>query len=185
MGRDWQPYRDAERKGHGIIFSDNPDYVFHFWTISHMAKYRRNNMATDDKRPPGLPAFDYYGCIVSLVNLIKKTIMEWIKNNFKQAVLIALLTVFLSTIGSIFVFTFSQKEAKLDGAASIEYVEKSVGDLKIYTDTQDNALTQRMNRIQDVQNTKVDQNDFDKLYLKTEENNRLLIEILMQIKNLE
>ena len=111
--------------------------------------------------------------------------MEWFKNNFKQAVLIALLTVFLSTIGSLIVFSFTAKETKLDKAASIDYVNEKDHEQMIYINNQDQVITERLNRVQAIQQTKVDQSEFDKVYMKTEENNRLLIEILMKINKLD
>jgi hypothetical protein len=147
-------------------------------------EHRRTNLRYDGK-PPGNKRFFHRNIGIIYFNAFKKCFMEWLKNNFKQAVLITFLTVFLSTIGSIIVFTFSNKETRLQGAASVEYVDKKDVDLKLYIDTKDDNITLRMDRIQAIQNTKADKDDFDKVYQKCEENNKLLIEVLMKINTMK
>lgn len=107
--------------------------------------------------------------------------MDWIKNNFKQAILIALLTVVLSTVGSIIVYSVTNHEDRLQRAAPIEYVDKKCEDTRIYIDKQDGLLNERLGRVQESLNTKADQSDYDKLYQKTEENNRILIDIALKM----
>lgn len=111
--------------------------------------------------------------------------MDWIKKNIWQTLLVAAITVLFSTFGSLYVYQASTSANKVDKAASIEYVDQKHNEQKIYIDEQDNAIIQRMDRIQAVQLTKADQSYVDKLYQKTEENNRLLIEILMKVKELK
>jgi competence CoiA-like predicted nuclease len=111
--------------------------------------------------------------------------MDWIKKNLWQTLLVAAITVLFSTLGSVFVYHYSTDATKVDKAASIDLVELKHSEQKIYIDEKDNAIIQRMDRIQAVQLTKADQSYVDKLYQKTEENNRLLIEILMKVKELK
>lgn len=111
--------------------------------------------------------------------------MDWIKKNLWQTILVALITVSLSTVGSLYVYRVTTQNQKYENAASTEYVDSNINDLKGYVNVQDNAIIKRLDRIQSVQQTKADKDYVDKLYQKTEENNRLLIEILLQIKELK
>ena len=103
--------------------------------------------------------------------------MDWIKNNFKQAILIALLTVVLSTVGSIVVYSFTKHEDQLDKSASVEYVDKKCEDTRTYIDKQNILQDERMTRIQTDVNKKADKDDFDKLYDLALQTNRIVIEI--------
>ena len=107
--------------------------------------------------------------------------MGKIKDNWQLAVF----TVCITILGSGIWTYFQNRDKSIDKAATVEYVDKRHDDQKTYIDEQDKAITNRLDRVQAIQATKVDQSEFDKVYQKTEENNRLLIEILMKLNKMD
>ena len=107
--------------------------------------------------------------------------MGKIKDNWQLAVF----TVVITILGSGVWTYFQNRDKSIDGAATIEYVDKQHEDQKIYIDEQDKHIWTEMNRIENVQQTKVDQNEFDKLYNLVIENNKLSIEILKEINQMK
>lgn len=115
---------------------------------------------------------------------------------------IVILNIFVSGLVTFTVNAFSSREATLQGAAPIPYVDKSVNDAKCtfnqrltdertYTDSQDNKATERMNRIQQGMETKADKDDYDKVWNLLMENNRKIdetnknsLEILKLVKKI-
>ena len=104
--------------------------------------------------------------------------MDWFKQNFKGALIITVVTVLLS-LGANFLFRSCTMQAE---SASRQYVDDKDKSVMDYADKQDKAMTERVDRVQYDLGNKTDKDDFDKLYLKTEENNKLLIDILREVK---
>jgi hypothetical protein len=111
--------------------------------------------------------------------------MEWTKKTWQIAVIITFANLLLSGVIAFTVNAFSARETALQGAASKDYVDQQDGSTLDYVDVQDGAITNRMDRIQLQVNTKADKDDFDKVYLKCEENNKLLFEVLKAVKKLD
>jgi hypothetical protein len=107
--------------------------------------------------------------------------MGKIKDNWQ----LALFTVVITIIGSGVWTYFQNRDKRMDQSATVEYVDTKHNEQKIYIDEQDNSITLRVDRIQAIQQTKADKDDVDKIYQKTEENNKLLIEILFKLNKME
>jgi len=97
--------------------------------------------------------------------------------------------IFLTGAITFAVNAFSTREEALQGAASVTYVDGKCKDTREYLDSQDRKLldyvntqddqaVERMNRIQVDLSKKADKDDFDKVYEKCEENNKLSIKLL-------
>jgi hypothetical protein len=115
--------------------------------------------------------------------IIKK--MEWLKTNFKQTLLIGLIMAVLSVVGTVVANRISARDTTVSKSASVDYVDTKCTDTRTYIDKQDNLLNERIGRVQESLKDKADQSDYDKLYQKTEENNKLLFEVLKEIKGLK
>jgi len=85
-------------------------------------EHRHNNLCNDDKSPRYQRVFHINNYFIRIINYAKTKAMDWIKANLRQTLIIALITMVFSTIGSIFVYSFTSREEKLGKAASIEYV---------------------------------------------------------------
>lgn len=118
--------------------------------------------------------------------------MENVKT-WKAMVMITILSVGLSTVSSLMVQCTAMRATTIQGAASVEYVNDENTKQDDYTREQDtknkeyidvvNSTTNsRLDRVQVDLSRKADKDDFDKVYQKCEENNRLSIEILQLIK---
>ena len=99
--------------------------------------------------------------------------MEWIKNNFRQAILIALITVILSTIGSVVVYSITSRDQVLNNAASKEYVDKQDSAINSTLKSHDD----KFNRIDTKFDTKADKADIVALRATTENIWNLLVEM--------
>jgi len=111
--------------------------------------------------------------------------MEWTKKTWQTVLLITIINLLLSGVVAFTVNAFSAREETLQGAASTEYVNKLDADQKCYIDQQDQVLQEGHEELHGEIRLKADQSEVDKLYNKTEENNRLLFEILKIVKKLD
>lgn len=96
--------------------------------------------------------------------------MGKIKENWQ----IIVFTAFITMIFSVMLTFWTNRESKLSGAASEEYVEKTNNDLKTYIDVQDGEIKGRVKVLEDRQIFKADKADIDKLDHKIEEQTRLI-----------
>jgi hypothetical protein len=116
--------------------------------------------------------------------------MEKVKD-WKWIVFITFLASVLS-LGGNFIFRSCANQADtVNKSASIEYVDKTKSELKIYTDFQDgeikanmteqcNVTTSRMDRMQAQITSKADKDDFDKLWNLAIKNNDILMQIAIK-----
>jgi len=111
--------------------------------------------------------------------------MEWTKKTWQVAMIITLCNLLLSGMIAFAVNALSTREQALQGAASTEYVDKQDNATRTYIDSQDNIISNRVGRVEVNMETKADKDDFDRLYLKTEDNNKLLIQVLKEIKRID
>jgi len=114
--------------------------------------------------------------------------MGKIKDNWQLAVFTLLITI----VGSGIWTYFQNRDSKINQGATVEYVDKRHEDQKIYIDECDNAITLRLDRVQAIQQTKADKDDVDKIFEMSKanneqliENNRLLIDIALKIKEIK
>lgn len=132
-----------------------------------MAKFGR---LRDDGRSPGLHPLHPRNCLIFLLHFTKKYTMGKIKENWQ----IIVFTAFITMIFSVMLTFWTNRESKLSGAASEEYVEKTNNDLKTYIDVQDGEIKGRVKVLEDRQIFKADKADIDKLDHKIEEQTRLI-----------
>jgi hypothetical protein len=99
--------------------------------------------------------------------------MEWIKTNWRQAIVLTLISVGLSTLGSLIVLSVTVRGQQVRGAASMEYVKE-----------QDSALNDRLclhdtkfTRLEDQMDLKVDKTDFQIMDKKIDNIYNLLIKM--------
>jgi hypothetical protein len=111
--------------------------------------------------------------------------MEWTKKTWQIALIITVANLLLSGMIAFAVNALSAREKTLQGAATVTYVDSQDANQKCYIDKQDNTATERMNRIQTEVNLKADKDDFDKVYQMGMDNNKLLIDILKEVKTLK
>jgi hypothetical protein len=142
-----------------------------------MCKQFNRSLQGNEERPPSLHP-DSLNDPILLCNSKKAKKMDFFKTNFKAALFLTVLTVILS-LGANFVFRSCSMQSE---AASRDYVDTQDDGVLNYVDKQDGIITERVDRVQRGLNDKADKDDFDKLYLKTEENNKLLIDILREVK---
>jgi hypothetical protein len=140
--------------------------------------------------------FNCYYYITWPFTFIKKYTMGKIKENWAWVLFITFLAAFL-TFGFQIIYRSCDRQASAaESSASVPFVEQKCveikdyinrqdGDLKNYIDVQDGQAAERMNRIQVDMSKKADKDDFDKVYQKCEENNKLSIEILKMLKENE
>jgi len=104
--------------------------------------------------------------------------MDKIKDNWKLAVLITLLSVGLSTLGTLIVTSINAKSQTLNESASVNYVEAKNTELKGYIDTQDGEMKDRICIIEDDMKTKADRSDIAEIKQILREQNSMLFKIL-------
>lgn len=108
--------------------------------------------------------------------------MDWLKTNFRQGLILAVIVALMS-LGSSFMFRgWTAKDDKINGAASVELVEKKQTEMKCYVNEQDQVLQKQITHIDGEVQLKTDKEDFEKLYQETKDNNKLLIEILREVR---
>ena len=140
-----------------------------------------HNICDDDKRPPGLHAYDPRRCFIFIYNHLKTITMGKIKDNWQ----LALFTVCITILGSGIWTYFQNRDSHIDKSATVEYVDIKHNEQKIYIDEQDRDIIQRLDRVQAVQQNKADKTEVDKVYEMSVENNKLLIEVLMRLNELK
>jgi len=103
--------------------------------------------------------------------------MEWIKNNFRQALLIAFITVVLSTVGSLVVYSITARDAKLDKSASTEYVDEHFNQAKVYINEKCSTMNTRVTTLENTMVLKADKSDQIRMEHKIDRVYELLVEI--------
>jgi hypothetical protein len=145
-----------------------------------MRKFFNRAVQPDKVRPPSSGTHFACGNNISLLNKRKK--MDWLKTNFRQGLILAVIVALMS-LGSSFMFRgWTAKDDKINGAASVELVEKKQTEMKCYVNEQDQVLQKQITHIDGEVQLKTDKEDFEKLYQETKDNNKLLIEILREVR---
>lgn len=134
------------------------------------------------QRAANVPRRDVVQCSNNRFFSFIITKMDWIKNNIWQTLIVALITVVFSAVGSLYVYNYTKNTDRVENAASTDYVDKKTGDLKTYIDVQDGEIKTRMNTIDRKFDNKVDKEAFDRLCKQTDDNHDILIQILREVK---
>lgn len=108
--------------------------------------------------------------------------MDWIKKNIWQTILVALITVIFSTLGSLYIWHKQREVEKVQGCAPYEYVDKKTDDLKIYIDVQDLEIKSRVNNLESRQIQKAEKSDVDQIRALLQDQNRMIFELLKDSK---
>ena len=126
----------------------------------------------------GSPGRDMVQCSsFRLTNFIINK-MDWIKQNIWQTLIVALITVVFSTIGSLYIYRATKKTDKIENAASCEYVDQKTGDLKVYIDIQDNEMKDRIEGLDNRMENKADKADIMEIRGLIKQQNDYLFQIL-------
>jgi hypothetical protein len=161
-----------------ILLSLCPNHAHYFNFRISIMEHGCGNINNDGKPPGDKPLFHCCGIVVFLFTYLKKKAMDKIKDNWKLAVLITLLSVGLSTLGTLVVTSINAKNTTLNDAASVNYVDNKSTELKGYIDTQDGEMKNRICIIEDDMKGKADKSDIAEIKQILRDQNSMLFKIL-------